>query len=695
MSQILEAEAVIRARDTTGRVFEAVAGKIKTVSAAMQQIERVSGVMATAGSRAALIGKALERNGRAMSLGVTVPAALAARSVYSTIHEFELAGNKLKAFGDLSDAELARAKKTATELGQKYQFGPTGVLKGMVEEIKAGFEARHLEPIQQPLLDFATIAEIDVPKAAELAIFSLSGFGQMYDKTGKLLEGSQLNKNLREMVDLFAILNKSAPGNIAQIAETFKYAAPIAKNVGVSPDQLGAFTAVLAQSGILGSEAGTALRSMLVRFIKPPQNARAALSAAGLTFSDYVKINPDLLKPKAILSAVENFTGKAPGKKGGKMSVGQAPPVARALFMKRIAALEGLDGDDYVKGLTDVIRKTAGGGLLDAKIAGELATRIVGTAIEKIDVMSFLKDVFGKSANPSALMSLFMDQRQGARLSNLDSERILYMLNEMAAERERARVGGTSPSRKMAGDVNSGIIEAENRLRGAFERVKIAFSDPAILETVASTFENMAKVLKSLAETNPAVLQAGVYVAAAGAVWGPATLMLARLATVGGLILKGGAWLLPTAATAGRAAAAVAGGSAAAPFAAGAAVGLGAYQLYEASKPFAGMTLGERAAHFRGNRSVANVYRQQFAEDRAKMGLAPPLSLDGIRSALNGQELSGRVQIETTVKVEPSPDFITRAISSVRSLFGGNIKSEASTGSTGTSMPEALPGGSP
>ena len=411
-SRILDAEARISARDNTGGAFDSVANKVNRVTRAVQALSRdLDKHMASAGkassidvlaSRLDRVGNTASRVGRNMTYGLTLPAAFAARSVLHNIHDFELASNKLKAFGDLNEEEIKRARGLAQKYGSKYAFGPTGVLQGMVEEIKAGFEPRHLEAIQEPLLDFATLAEIDVPKAAELAIFSLSSFGMMYDKTGRMLGDAEINKNLREMIDLFAILNKVAPGSIGQIAETFKYSAPAAAQLNLPKEQLGAMTAVLNQAGILGPEAGVALRSMLVRFLKPTKGARAAMSAVGMRLGDYVEINPDRLNSENVLSAIENFTGTVgTGKDKKSISVGRQSEITREAFKKKIEALGGLDGDEYFKGLVGTIQHTIGGGLADASVATELAGRILGTAVEKIDVSKFLKDVATKAPDCS------------------------------------------------------------------------------------------------------------------------------------------------------------------------------------------------------------------------------------------------------------------------------------------------------
>ena len=735
-SRILDAEARITARDLTGGAFDSVANKVNRVNRAVQSLSRdIDRHMLASGkarsidvlaSRLDRVGDRATRFGRSMTYGVTLPAAFAARSVLSNIHDFELASNKLKAFGDMNEEEVKRARALAQKYGAQYSFGPTGVLQGMVEEIKAGFEPRHLEAIQKPLLDFAQLAEIDVAKASELAIFSLSSFGKMYDQTGRLLGDSEINKNLREIVDLFAILNKVAPGSIGQIAETFKYSAPAASKLGVEPLQLGAMTAVLNQAGIIGPEAGVALRSMLVRFLKPTRGALAAMNSVGMKLDDYVEINTDRLKPDAILSAVENYTGTiGKGKGKQKVGVGKAPDAARALFMKRLAALDGLQGEDYIKGLTKVISQTAGGALADQKVAGDLAQRIVGTSVEKIDVMKFLKDVSAKTPNMAAFMANFMDQRQAVRLSNLDQARVLTMLTDMEKELTKARESQISVSERQAADRNAGFIGSENRLRGSYQNMIQSFGDSGVTDAAAESMERIGSVLRYVGSTNPDILKWGTYVVAATAVIAPLTWALGKLATAGATVIRAAGVLaaVPGAGAAGAALVGVAGGvgaiEAARPFV-NAAKGANwtprdaaaiklleqdladmerrAAQARQGSKvPGLGDTL---AAPFDSQaQDLRNRIRTGYDQFNSQTGRLSEATRDEIMrraeadvaGAARKVEIDGTVQTNVHVTVEASPDFFTRIKSNVSSWFGGGLRGEGSTGSTGTSMPEAAP----
>ena len=669
MPRILEAEAVIRARDATGGVFERVADRIKAMTAASRAVSGTSSVLANVGSKIDEIGDKAAATGRKMATGITLPTALAARSLYQNIHEFELASNKLKAFGNLNEDELKRARRLASEIGTDYAFGPVGVIKGMVEQIKAGFEPRHLQAIQKPLLDFATLAEIDVPQASELAIFALAGFGKMYDKTGKMLGDAALNKNLRELVDLFAILNKVAPGNIRQISETFKYSSAAASQLNISPEQLGAFTAVLNQAGILGPEAGVALRSMMVRFLKPTKGALQALSTTGMRLSDYVQVNPDRLKHENVLSAVETLTGT--------LSKEQ-----RAFFQKGYAGLNNLDGDDFRKGLIDLVTETGTGRLgkkvgnktlTDADVAGDLVSRIIGSAVEKIDVMSFLKDASAKAPNFAAFMAQFMDQRQAVRLANLDSARVTHMLTEMEKELAAARERGTSASREMAALINSGVIEQENRLRGAYQNLIVAAGDSGVTDAAAKTFEALSGGLRAIADVNPDILKFSTYAVAIAAAAGPVMWVFGKLAGLVGLIAKLGGAALPAAAN---------------PIGAGVLLGAGAIgTLHDATKEYAGQSIKERLEKQRGG-SVNDALRRAYNEERERLGIPtiaePPKA-----------ELSGSADISTTIKVEPTPDFWTRIEQKINNAINGlrinGAPPTGTAGSTGTSMPEAGP----
>jgi TP901 family phage tail tape measure protein len=79
--------------------------------------------------------------------------------------------------------------------------------------------------------------------------------------------------------------NDSAAG-IQDMQYTFKYAAPVARTLGISLEQLGAATEIMANAGIRGEQAGTTLRAALIRLSDPPKEAAAMLKELGVRITD-------------------------------------------------------------------------------------------------------------------------------------------------------------------------------------------------------------------------------------------------------------------------------------------------------------------------------------------------------------------------------------------------------------------------
>ncbi|MED0676992.1 phage tail tape measure protein [Aneurinibacillus thermoaerophilus] len=107
------------------------------------------------------------------------------------------------------------------------------------------------------------------------------------DTVSSALNAFQLNASQSTHVaDVLAMAaNKSAAG-ILDMQYAFKYAAPVAKQLGISLEQLAAATGIMANSGIRGEQAGTTLRAALLRLSDPPKEAAKQLQALGIQIED-------------------------------------------------------------------------------------------------------------------------------------------------------------------------------------------------------------------------------------------------------------------------------------------------------------------------------------------------------------------------------------------------------------------------
>ncbi|MBR5679520.1 MAG: phage tail tape measure protein, partial [Clostridia bacterium] len=69
---------------------------------------------------------------------------------------------------------------------------------------------------------------------------------------------------------------------VSMMGETFKYVAPLAGTMGYSVEDMATAIGTMANSGIKGGQAGTALRAAITRLVKPTDDAAAAMARLGL-----------------------------------------------------------------------------------------------------------------------------------------------------------------------------------------------------------------------------------------------------------------------------------------------------------------------------------------------------------------------------------------------------------------------------
>ena len=125
--------------------------------------------------------------------------------------------------------------------------------------------------------DLATTADIVSDGMTALGLTAgtkiPNAFGVMVDST-------------THFADVMAATSSGANTNVQMMGETFKYAASVAGSLGYSIDDVSLATGLMANAGIKGSMAGTALRSIMTRMAKPTKESQAAMDKLGISFTD-------------------------------------------------------------------------------------------------------------------------------------------------------------------------------------------------------------------------------------------------------------------------------------------------------------------------------------------------------------------------------------------------------------------------
>lgn len=198
---------------------------------------------------------------------------------YETASNFEKAMSKVGAIslGDLKGEEYNRQLQlltdTARRLGERTQFTATQSAEAMSYLGMAGWKTNQIIEGMPALLDLAVAGGADLARTADIISDELTAFGLGADKA-------------RHMADVFAVTITSTNTDVEKLGETMKYAAPVAYAFGASMEETAAMAGLMAGKAIKASQAGTALRTGLMRLAGPPKMAQKAMDELGLSMED-------------------------------------------------------------------------------------------------------------------------------------------------------------------------------------------------------------------------------------------------------------------------------------------------------------------------------------------------------------------------------------------------------------------------
>lgn len=169
---------------------------------------------------------------------------------------------------------------TARQVGATTEFSATQAAQGLDFLAMAGFSAEQAIATLPGVVDLATVAQTDLARATDIASDSLGAFGLMTDDT------VQLQKNFTRVNDVFAKTMTTANTNMEALFESVTKGGPAFTAAGQSIETFSALAGVMANSGVKGSESGTALRNVMLRLASPAAGAAKIMEDLGVKIKD-------------------------------------------------------------------------------------------------------------------------------------------------------------------------------------------------------------------------------------------------------------------------------------------------------------------------------------------------------------------------------------------------------------------------
>lgn len=191
-----------------------------------------------------------------------------------TFADFDAAMSSVAAATMTTGAELEALRQAAIDAGAATSFSATEAAGAIENLAKAGISTTDiLNGGLTGALDLAAAGELDVADAAEIAATAMTQFG---------LSG----EDVTHIADLLAAGAGKAQGDVTDLAGALKQSGLVASQFGLSIEETTGSLAAFASAGLLGSDAGTSLRTMLLRLGNPSKEAADEMARLGISAYD-------------------------------------------------------------------------------------------------------------------------------------------------------------------------------------------------------------------------------------------------------------------------------------------------------------------------------------------------------------------------------------------------------------------------
>jgi TP901 family phage tail tape measure protein len=217
--------------------------------------------------------------------GITAFASIM-KSAYDEVKKFEQGVADLSAITGASGKDLDYLRNSAIELGKSVKGGAIAVIEAykligsakpeLLDDVKA------LNAVTEATLTLAKAAGMEMPEAATALTDAMNQFNAPAEQAGVF-------------VDALANGAKYGAAEIPQVTEALLKFGAVARSSNVNIKESTALIELLAENGIKGADAGTALRNVLLKISAPdalPREAQKAMKDLGISF--------ELLKDKSV-----------------------------------------------------------------------------------------------------------------------------------------------------------------------------------------------------------------------------------------------------------------------------------------------------------------------------------------------------------------------------------------------------------
>lgn len=279
--------------------------------------------------------------------------ALAAAGIAKGLHEikdayaecvtiaagFQEGMSNVEALSGSTAQELAALTAKAKELGAETKYTAQQSSEAMGYMAMAGWDAQEMLSGMDGVIDLAAASGEDLARVSDIVTDNLTAFGMTASDTARF-------------ADVLAAAATGANTDVSIMGETFKQSASVAGALGYSIEDVAVAVGLMANAGVKGSIAGTALKNSFNGLLKG-----VTLTSAAFGEYEYAAVRSD--------GTMKGFAGTIDELRGYFEQMTEAERVNNAMA---IAGQEGYNGllailnaaDEDYQSLTDSINNCSG-----------------------------------------------------------------------------------------------------------------------------------------------------------------------------------------------------------------------------------------------------------------------------------------------------------------------------------------------
>lgn len=423
---------------------------------------------------------------------IGVASVVAAKKTIDVGKSFEAGMSEVQAISGASGKDLEKLSAKAKQMGATTKFSATESATALKYMAMAGWKTNQMVSGLSGVMNLAAASGEDLGTVSDIVTDSMTAFGLKAKDSG-------------HFADVLAKASSSSNTNVAMMGETFKYVAPLAGSMKYSIEDTATAIGLMANAGIKGSQAGTSLRSIITRLVKPPKDAATALNALGISTTKADGSMKPLRETMAELR--EKFSGLTESQKAS-----YASSIAGQEAMSGLLAIVNASDSDFNK-LQKAIDNSSGAAKKQADVMNnnlQGALYDLGSVAESVgigiyeDIKTPLTKAVGVGTAQLRVLSNKLKKGGIKEIVPKEAINTVENLGKVAMVAGKGGVKVLATSTKLLGDNMGVVIPLATSFMGAWAGVKVFNTASKGVTALTTAFS----ALKTMEQANAITLVA-------------------------------------------------------------------------------------------------------------------------------------------------------------------------------------------